>query len=112
MSADDEYSAVIDQAVADAVRALLVAPHASPEAAHRLRQVTSWLGDTHGPDAVRDLAEALAGDMAELLGAFAEANHGDPLIVLDEWTHDLPLPPGAIDDQPGPANDPSYPNPP
>ena len=30
MSSDDEYSAVIDQAVADAVRAVLVAPDASP----------------------------------------------------------------------------------
>ena len=43
--------------------------------------MTSRLGDTHGPDAVRDLAEALAADMAE--GVFAEANHRDPLTVLE-----------------------------
>jgi hypothetical protein len=35
MSPDDEYSAVIDQSAADAVRALLVVPHASPEGARR-----------------------------------------------------------------------------
>lgn len=110
MSPDDEYSAVIDQSAADAVRALLVVPHASPEGARGLRQVTSWLADTHGPHAVRDLAEALAADLAELLGAFAEANQRDPLTVLDEWTHDLPLPQGAIDDQPNPGDEPEYPN--
>jgi hypothetical protein len=38
---------------------------------------------------VRDLAEALAADMAELLGAFADANQRT---VLDEWAHDVPLP--------------------
>lgn len=71
-----------------------------PKAHAGLRQVTSWLADTHGPHAVRDLAEALAADLAELLGAFAAANQRDPLTVLDEWTHDLPLPQGAIDNQP------------
>ena len=64
MSPDDEYSAVIDQSAADAVRALLVVPHASPEGARGLRQVTSWLADTHGPHAVRELAEVV-GDGAQ-----------------------------------------------
>jgi hypothetical protein len=92
MSPDDEYSAVIDRTVIDAVRAMLVVSHASPEAAHGLRQVTSWLADTQGAEAVRDLAEALAADIAELLGAFADANQLNPLTVLDEWAHDVPLP--------------------
>ena len=91
MSPDDEYSAVIDRTVTDAVRAMLVVPHASAEAARGLRQVTSGLADTPGPNAVRDLAEALAADMAELLGAFADANQRNPLTMLDEWTHDEPL---------------------
>lgn len=55
--------------------------------------MTTRLADTHGPDAVRDLAEALAADMAELLGPFADANQRNPLTVLDEWAHDVPLPP-------------------
>jgi hypothetical protein len=72
---------------------MLVVPHASAKAARGLRQVTSGLADTHGPDAVRDLAEALAADMAELCGAFADAHQRNPLIVLDEWAHDAPTPP-------------------
>lgn len=32
-------------------------------------------------------------DMAELLGAFADANQRDLLTVHDEWTYDVPLPP-------------------
>ena len=46
MNPDDEYDAAIDRAAADAVRALLVVPHASPEGARALRQTTSWLADT------------------------------------------------------------------
>jgi hypothetical protein len=84
----DEYSTAIDHAVADAVRATLVVPHASVEGAHELRLVTTRLSDAHGHVAVRDLAEALAADMAELLGAFAQAHQCDPLALLDEWTHD------------------------
>jgi hypothetical protein len=30
--------------------------------------------------------------------------------VLAEWTHDPPLPQGAIDDQPNPGDEPEYPN--
>jgi hypothetical protein len=37
----DEYSTAIDHAVADAVRATLVVPHASLQGAHELRQVTT-----------------------------------------------------------------------
>ena len=47
--------------------------------------------------------------MAELLGAFAEANQRDPLTVLDEWTHDPPLPQGATDDQPDAGDESEYP---
>jgi hypothetical protein len=88
----DAYDTVINHAAADAIRALLVHPHASPEAGRELRQVTTWLADTHGHDALRDLAETLAADIAELLGAFADANNRDPLDVLDEWNHDVPPP--------------------
>ena len=101
MSPDEEYSTAIDHAVADAVRATLIVPHTSLQGAHQLRQVTTRLSATHGPVAVRDLAEALAADLAELLGAFAETHQRDPLAVLDEWTHDEPLPfsaPGSRQD--------------
>jgi hypothetical protein len=47
--------------------------------------------------------------LAELLGAFAEANQRDPLTVLDEWTHDPPLPQGATDDQPDAGDESEYP---
>jgi hypothetical protein len=107
---DDAYSAVIDHAAVDAVRALLVHPHVSPQGAHELRRVTTSLADTHGPHAVRDLAETLAADLAELLAAFAEVNHRDPLTVLDEWTHDVPLPFTAADQQPEPGDDPRPPS--
>ena len=109
MDPDDENDTEIDRAAGDAVRALLVVPHASPEGARGLRQVTSLLADTHGPNAIRDLAEALAADIAELLGAFAEANQCDSLMVLDEWTHDVPLPHGAIGNQPNPGDEPEQP---
>jgi hypothetical protein len=109
MSPDDEYSAVIDQSAADAVRALLVVPHASPEGARGLRQVTSWLAATHGPDAVRDRAGRRLGRTAGRLrrGQPARPAHGagrmDPRPAAAPGQ-------GAIDDQPDPGDEPEYPN--
>jgi hypothetical protein len=92
MSAADPYARTIRQTAHDAVRALLRAPPDSPEGSAALREVTAWLRSAHGSDAVRDLAEELAVDLAEALDALAAAERRDPLALVDVWFHDDPAP--------------------
>ncbi len=92
MSAVDPHARTIRQAAHDAVRALLTTPPDSVEGSVALRDVTAWLAREHGPEAVRDLAEELAVDLAEAFDALASAEGRPPLEVLDAWFHDDPLP--------------------
>ncbi|MDT7702962.1 MAG: hypothetical protein QOJ30_5287 [Pseudonocardiales bacterium] len=103
----DLYAEVLDQAAADAVRALL----ADPADGHTVRAVVGYLGERFGPDAVRDLAEVLAADVAELMTVLGEVQGRDPHVLLDEWTHDEPRPdlaevPEAIDGRGSPRETP------
>jgi hypothetical protein len=106
----DPYAEVLDQAAADAVRALL----ADPADGHTVRAVVGYLGERFGPDAVRDLAEVLAADVAELMTVLGEVQGRDPHVLLDEWTHDEPRPdladvpevPEAIDGRGSPRETP------
>ena len=82
MTCDGVYAAVIRQAAHDALRVLLAAPPASLTGSLALRQVTTWLGAEHGAAAVTDLAEELAADLAEALGALAAAEGRPALAVL------------------------------
>jgi hypothetical protein len=91
-SSGDAYARVIRQAAYDAVRALLSTPPDSVEGSAALRNVTSWLMRRHGPDAVADLADELAVDLAEAFAALAAVECRDPLAVLDAWFHDQPEP--------------------
>lgn len=92
MSAVDPHARTIRQAAHDAVRALLATPPDSAEGSVALRDVTAWLAREHGPDAVRDLAEELAVDLAEAFDALAAAEGRPALEVLDAWFHDDPPP--------------------
>ena len=92
MSAVDPHARTVRQAAHDAVRALLTTPPDSAEGSVALRGVTAWLAREHGPDALRDLAEELAVDLAEAFEALAAAEARPPLEVLDAWFHDDPLP--------------------
>lgn len=84
----DPYAEVLDQAAADAVRVLLT----DPADGRAVRAVVGYLGERFGPDAVRDLAEVLAADVAELMTVLAEIQGRAPHVLLDEWTHDEPRP--------------------
>jgi len=92
MAAVDPHARTIRQAAHDAVRALLTAPPDSCEGSVALRDVTAWLEREHGPEALRDLAEELAVDLAEAFDALAAAEGRPPLEVLDAWFHDDPVP--------------------
>ncbi|MCW0212934.1 MAG: hypothetical protein OJJ54_06220 [Pseudonocardia sp.] len=94
----DSYAESLDQAAADAVRALL----ADQADGRAVRSVIDYLAGRFGADAVRDLAEILVSDVAELMTVLAETQGRDPRVLLDEWTHDeprpeLPAPDRAVD---------------
>ena len=97
MAAADPYARTIRQAAHDAVRALLTSAPDSPEGSAALREVTAWLAHKHGLAAVLDLAEELAVDLAEALGAIAAVEQRDAVEVADRWFHDQAAP-----DVPGP----------
>ena len=54
--------------------------------------MTDWVAAERGADAVRDLAEELAVDLAEAFAALAAAEGRSALAVLDGWFHDVPVP--------------------
>jgi hypothetical protein len=98
MAAADPYALMIRQAAHDAVRALLTTAPDSLEGSTALREVTTWLARAHGPAALLDLAEALAVDLAEALGAIAAVEQRDAVELADRWFHDQPPPevPGRV----------------
>jgi hypothetical protein len=104
MASDEVYGAVIRHAAHNAVRALLAAPADSVAGSRGVRAVTDWVAAACGPDAVRDLAEELAADLAEAFAALAAAERQPALSVLDGWFHDVPDPsvataPVGLDDR-------------
>jgi hypothetical protein len=92
MSTADSYGHTIRQAARHAVHALLTMAPDSPEGSAALREVTARLAREHGPAAVLDLAEELAVDLAEALGAIAAVEQRDAVEVADR----------SFSDQPGP----------
>ena len=84
----DSYSDTIRQAAHDAVHALLTRALNSPEGSAALRDVTLRLAQEHGPVAVLDLAEELAVDLAEALGAIASVEQRDAVEFADHWFSD------------------------
>lgn len=100
MSEVDPYSRTIRQCAHDAVRAVLAASVDSPEGSMALREVVAWLARSHGPAAVRDLAEELAVDLAEALCALAAVEQRDPQVVADGWFHDEPAPGSDVEGGP------------
>jgi hypothetical protein len=90
MSDADSYGHTIRQAAHDAVHALLSAALNSPEGSAALRDVTLRLAQEHGPVAVLDLAEELAVDLAEALGAIASVEQRDAVEFTDHWFSDQP----------------------
>jgi hypothetical protein len=92
MSAADSYGRTIRQAAHDAVHALLNTAPDSPQGSAALREVTARLAHEHGPAAVLDLAEELAVDLAEALGAIASVEQRDAVEVADHWFSDQPAP--------------------
>ncbi|GAA2850191.1 hypothetical protein GCM10010472_04060 [Pseudonocardia halophobica] len=89
---EDPYGAVIAQTSADMVRAWLAYPPASPEGMEAVRRCTAWLAETHGVPGLRDLADSLAGDVAELFEVLGKVEGRSALELLDEWHHDVPPP--------------------
>jgi hypothetical protein len=87
---DGSYEHTICRAAHDAVRALLSAAPDSPEGSAALREVTLRLAQEHGPVAVLDLAEELAVDLAEALGAIASVEQRDAVEFADHWFSDQP----------------------
>jgi predicted ArsR family transcriptional regulator len=88
MSDADSYEHTVCRAAHDAVRALLSAAPDSPEGSAALREVTLRLAQEHGPVAVLDLAEELAVDLAEALGAIASVEQRDAVEFADHWFSD------------------------
>jgi hypothetical protein len=87
---DDPYSLLVDQTAADMVRALLVYPDGDEAGIDALRSASHLLTAQYGAAGLRDLAEVLAADMAELMTMLARVEGRAPLEVLDEWSHDEP----------------------
>jgi len=96
VDADDPHDAVVDQTLADAVRALLSHPDDQAAGAVEVRHLLRWLALEHGPAAVLHLAEAAIGDLAEAMTVIARGESREPLVVHDEWNHDVPLPAVAM----------------
>jgi len=92
MSVPDPYARIIRQAAHDTVHSLLTTPPDSLHGSQSVRAITTWLGDRHGPAAVRDLAEELAADLAEAFDTIAHAENRSPTEILDGWFHDHGLP--------------------
>src|SRR4030081_1790027 len=89
----DSYCHTIRQAAHDAVHALLSRALNSPEGSAALRDVTTLrLAQEHGPVAVLQLAEELAVDLAEALGAIASVEQREAVEFADHWFSDEPAP--------------------
>lgn len=71
---------------------MLVYPDADEAGVDALRSASHLLTEQYGATGLRDLAEVLAADMAELMMMLAHVEGRPPLDVLDEWTHDEPPP--------------------
>ena len=71
------YARAVRTAVRDAVRAVLADRGNTAAAAAAVRQITARLTEQHGAAAVRDLADALAGELAEAKSAVVSTNKAD-----------------------------------
>jgi hypothetical protein len=73
----ETYADAIRRAVRDAVRAVLAHRGNTAAAATAVRQITVRLTEQHGAAAVRDLVDALAGELADANSAVASINAAD-----------------------------------
>ena len=71
------YARAIRTAIRDAVRAVLANGGNTAAAAAAVRQITARLTEQHGAAAVRDLVDALAGELADANSAVASTNEAD-----------------------------------
>lgn len=94
---DSPLDQVLQQAAIDAVRAALrpaETPEQIAEVAQAVRAVIRWVEAEHGIDAIRDLLLLAFFDQAELLSMLAQVEERDAEDLLDDLSHDIPLPPG------------------
>lgn len=86
----DGHGELLDQTVADLVRAALVYPAGSIEGAEAMGAALRFVTEQYGAPALRDLSIALADVAAELFEVVGRHEGREPLAVLDEWGHDVP----------------------